>query len=87
MLNDRDVQLGFIEMFMALFATSFAVLTNAWRAEVFASTAAYAAVLVVFSHRQLGLQVGGTLQLSLLGCYEVAFHRVLGYDPLSALSE
>jgi len=47
-LDDRDVQLGLIEMFMALFATSLAVLTNARRAEVFASTAAYAAALVVF---------------------------------------
>ena len=48
MIENRDSQLGLIGMFMALFAASVAVLTNARRAEVFAATAAYAAVLVVF---------------------------------------
>ncbi|KAK3306112.1 uncharacterized protein B0T15DRAFT_534397 [Chaetomium strumarium] len=47
-LEDRDVQLGLIGIFMALFAISVAVLTNARRAEVSASTVAYAAFLVVF---------------------------------------
>lgn len=44
----ENAQLGLISMFMVLFAGSVAVLTNAKRAEIFASTAAYAAVLVVF---------------------------------------
>jgi len=48
MIENRDSQLGLIGMFMALLAASVAVLTNARRAEVFAATAAYAAVLVVF---------------------------------------
>jgi len=40
-------------MFMVLFAVSVAVQTNAKRSEVFAATAAYAAVLVVFASSPL----------------------------------
>jgi hypothetical protein len=47
-LEDRRAQLGVIGMLTVLFAGSVALLTNARRSEVFASTAAYAAVLVVF---------------------------------------
>ncbi|KAH7375417.1 hypothetical protein B0T11DRAFT_270323 [Plectosphaerella cucumerina] len=47
-LNQEDAQLGVIAMFTVLFSASVRVMTNARRAEIFASTAAYAAVLVVF---------------------------------------
>jgi len=40
--------MGLIGMFTLLFALVVALLTNARRAEIFGSTAAYAAVLVVF---------------------------------------
>jgi len=46
--QQNNAQLGVIATFTVLFAASVGVLTNARRAEVFASTAAYAAVLVVF---------------------------------------
>lgn len=48
LLDQENAQLGVIAMFTVLFAVSVGVLTNARRAEIFASTAAYAAVLVVF---------------------------------------
>ncbi|KAH7013423.1 hypothetical protein EDB80DRAFT_371775 [Ilyonectria destructans] len=48
LLDQENAQLGVIAMFTVLFAASVRVLTNARRAEIFASTAAYAAVLVVF---------------------------------------
>ncbi|KAI1481095.1 hypothetical protein F4774DRAFT_56517 [Daldinia eschscholtzii] len=48
LLTQENAQLGVIAMFTVLFAASVGVLTNARRAEIFASTAAYAAVLVVF---------------------------------------
>ena len=47
-LNQGNAQLGVVDMFTILFAASVRVLTNARRAEIFAATAAYAAVLVVF---------------------------------------
>ncbi|KAJ3479225.1 hypothetical protein NLG97_g8370 [Lecanicillium saksenae] len=47
-IDRQNAQLGVIAMFMVLFVISVSLLTNARRAEVFASTAAYAAVLVVF---------------------------------------
>ncbi|KAH7318379.1 hypothetical protein B0I35DRAFT_431974 [Stachybotrys elegans] len=47
-LQNENAQLGVIALFMVLFAVSVGILTNARRAEIFASTAAYAAVLVVF---------------------------------------
>ena len=47
-------RLAMICCFTALFALSVGLLTNARRAEIFASTAAYAAVLVVFVSGNLG---------------------------------
>jgi len=58
-VKDENILLGLMAMFMALFAISVAVLTNAKRAEIFASTAAYAAVLVVFASSPLGSGAGG----------------------------
>ncbi|QYT03245.1 hypothetical protein H0G86_010215 [Trichoderma simmonsii] len=46
-VNDA-AKLGMLAAFTALFALSVGLMTNAKRAEIFASTAAYAAVLVVF---------------------------------------
>jgi len=48
LLDQEKVQLGVITAFTVLFAASVGVMTNARRAEIFASTAAYAALLVVF---------------------------------------
>ncbi|KAF3058688.1 hypothetical protein GL218_05839 [Daldinia childiae] len=48
LLDQDNAQLGMIALFTVLFAGSVAVLTNARRTEIFAATAAYAAVLVVF---------------------------------------
>ena len=49
LLDQRnDAQLAVIAAFTVAFAASVGALTNARRAEVFGSTAAYAAVLVVF---------------------------------------
>lgn len=47
-------KLGLIAMYTMLFAASMAVCTNARRAEVFAATAAYAEVLVVFVSGDIG---------------------------------
>ena len=47
-------RLGMISAFTVLFALSVGVMTNSKRAEVFAATAAYAAVLVVFVSGNLG---------------------------------
>lgn len=49
-----DVKLGLIALFTIFFAGVVALVTNARRAEVFASCAAYAAVLVVFISGDLG---------------------------------
>lgn len=51
---DPSAKLGLVAMYTALFATSVALCTNARRAEIFAATAAYAAVLVVFVSGDLG---------------------------------
>lgn len=53
-ITNPGARLGIIAVFMTLFAVSVAPLTNAKRAEVFAATAAYAAVLVVFVSGDLG---------------------------------
>ncbi|KAL6809566.1 hypothetical protein J3E69DRAFT_351000 [Trichoderma sp. SZMC 28015] len=45
---NNAAKLGMLAVFTALFALSVGIMTNAKRAEIFASTAAYAAVLVVF---------------------------------------
>lgn len=49
-------KLGLVAMYTILFASSIALCTNARRAEIFAATAAYAAVLVVF----VSVDLGGT---------------------------
>jgi len=48
------IRLGMLALFTALFASVVGLLTNARRAEIFASTAAYAAVLVVYVSGSLG---------------------------------
>ncbi|KAI9712601.1 MAG: hypothetical protein M1828_001667 [Chrysothrix sp. TS-e1954] len=48
LVTSPHVKLVLLAVFTCLFATSVGLLTNARRAEVFAGTAAYAAVLVVF---------------------------------------
>ena len=53
-VQNEKLLLGLMGMFMALFAGSVAVLTTARRVEIFASTAAYAAVLVVFASSPRG---------------------------------
>lgn len=47
-VHSDGARLGMIAAFTVLFALSMALFTNARRAETFAATAAYAAVLVVF---------------------------------------
>ena len=51
-------RVGIITLFTVLFAVSIALFTNAKRAEVFAATAAYAAVLVVFVSGDLAQKSG-----------------------------
>ncbi|KAL2834362.1 hypothetical protein BDW59DRAFT_178782 [Aspergillus cavernicola] len=46
--TDDALKLGLVAGFTAVFALSVGLMTNARRAEIFAATAAYAAVLVVF---------------------------------------
>jgi hypothetical protein len=53
-VTSSDWRLGLIAAFTTLFAGSVGLLTNARRAELFAATAAYAAVLVVFVSGDLG---------------------------------
>jgi len=48
------VRLGIVALFTSLFAFVVGLLTNARRAEIFGSTAAYAAVLVVYVSQGLG---------------------------------
>lgn len=48
------IRLGMLALFTALFAGVVGLLTNARRAEIFASSAAYAAVLVVYVSGSLG---------------------------------
>ncbi|KAK1851575.1 hypothetical protein CCHR01_05773 [Colletotrichum chrysophilum] len=55
--NDA-AKLGLIAFFTSLFALSVGVMTNARRAEIFAGTAAYAAVLVVFVSGDLSSSQG-----------------------------
>jgi lysylphosphatidylglycerol synthetase-like protein (DUF2156 family) len=54
LVPNPKAKLGLVAMYTMLFAVSMAVCTNARRAEVFAATAAYAAVLVVFVSGDLG---------------------------------
>lgn len=60
-LKQRKTQLGLIAMFTVLFAASVGILTNARRAEIFGSTAAYTAVLVVFISSTTTSGVGNCL--------------------------
>jgi hypothetical protein len=53
-VTSSNTKLGLVAMYTLLFALCVALLTNAKRAEVFAATAAYAAVLVVFVSGDLG---------------------------------
>jgi hypothetical protein len=55
-LQDRgwQLRLGLDAIFISLFALVISLLTNAKRSEIFTSTAAYAAVLVVFLSANLG---------------------------------
>jgi len=53
-ITNPHLQLGLIALFMVLFAGSIGLLSNAKRSEMFAATAAYAAVLVVFVSGNLG---------------------------------
>jgi len=54
LISSPESKLGLIAMYTLLFASSMVFCTNARRAEVFAATAAYAAVLVVFVSSDLG---------------------------------
>lgn len=53
-VTSPNLQLGLIALFIVLFAASIGLLSNAKRSEMFAATAAYAAVLVVFVSGNLG---------------------------------
>lgn len=53
-VTNPHLQLGLIALFMVLFAASIGLLSNAKKSEMFAATAAYAAVLVVFVSGTLG---------------------------------
>lgn len=57
LVYDRDwpLRLGMVALFTSLFAILVGLLTNARRAKLFDSTAAYAAVLVVYVSGNLGL--------------------------------
>lgn len=52
--SSDSVRLGMIAAFTSLFGISVGFLTNAKRVEIFAASAAYAAVLVVFVSGDLG---------------------------------
>lgn len=54
LVPDPKAKLGLVAMYTILFASSVALCTNARRTEVFAATAGYAAVLVVFVSGELG---------------------------------
>ncbi|KAM7204001.1 hypothetical protein V8F33_001972 [Rhypophila sp. PSN 637] len=49
-----EAKLGLVVLFTSIFAISLSVLTNAKRSEIYGSTAAYAAVLVVFISGNVG---------------------------------
>jgi hypothetical protein len=48
LVQDNLKRLGLVGVYTAVFTASVGILSNVRRAELFASTAAYAAVLVVF---------------------------------------
>ncbi|KAK8107055.1 uncharacterized protein PG998_009068 [Apiospora kogelbergensis] len=57
-VKSPNAKLGLVTLFTVLFAASAGLLTNARRAEVFGTTAAYAAVLVVFDDRLVPIRIG-----------------------------
>lgn len=59
-VQDPKSRLIMLSCFTALFAISVGLLTSARRAEIFGSTAAYAAVLVVFVSSNLGNPSSGS---------------------------
>ncbi|EUC29461.1 hypothetical protein COCCADRAFT_29450 [Bipolaris zeicola 26-R-13] len=58
-ISSEKSKLGVIALFTALFAANVGILTNSRRSEVFAATAGYAAVLVVFVSGNIGTQETG----------------------------
>lgn len=54
LVTNPRIRLGLIALFMVLFALGIGLLSNAKRSEMFAATAAYAAILVVFVSGNLG---------------------------------
>ncbi|CAE7220668.1 hypothetical protein PTTW11_11350 [Pyrenophora teres f. teres] len=66
-VENEKVKLALIAIYTALFAASVKSCTDAKRAEVFAATAAYAAVLVVFVSGDLGGSNGGQCMVQLEG--------------------
>ncbi|ORX92926.1 hypothetical protein BCR34DRAFT_608683 [Clohesyomyces aquaticus] len=66
-VTSPKAKLGLVTAYTLLFAMSVALLTNARRAEVFAATAAYAAVLVVFVSGDLGGSNGSQCLVQLEG--------------------
>ena len=58
-IESERTKLVVIALFTALFAANVGILTNARRAELFAATAGYAAVLVVFVSGNIGTEQGG----------------------------
>jgi hypothetical protein len=59
-ISSEKTKLGVIALFTASFAANVGILTNARRAELFAATAGYAAVLVVFVSGNIGNEQCGT---------------------------
>ena len=59
-VQDQHVRLGLIALFASLFAASLALLTDARRTDIILSTAACAAVLVVFVSQGLSSSVIGS---------------------------
>lgn len=53
-IKNKDVNLGLVVVFVVLFATGLTICTGAGRDSIFAGTAAYAAILIVFVSGNLG---------------------------------
>lgn len=63
-VTNPDARLGIVIGFVVLFAASLQAFTSATRDSILASTAAYAAVLVVFASGELGNVNAGPQQRS-----------------------
>ena len=61
-VRSSGTRLGMITAFIVVFALSMALFTNARRAETFAATAAYAAVLVFFISGNLASETGNVIE-------------------------